>query len=213
VVCREAGGRRDRVPSHTGPLSRLSDRIDNVRMIRRSLLRDVGAQGRDPWVSAALEVLSTQGVDGVRVELLARRLKITKGSFYHHFKDRDDLHAAMLQHWRRRLVVDVIEELERVADPHERFRELMRVSYDVARVDRDIDLAIMLWARQDRRAAAALEDADRMRTDFIGRTLIACGVPHREAVARAVLTLAFLRAAPALDEEQFTACERLLIKP
>lgn len=182
-------------------------------MIRRSLLRDVGAQGRDPWVSAALEVLSTQGVEGVRVELLARRLNITKGSFYHHFKDRDDLHAAMLQHWRRRLVVDVIEELERIADPHERFRELMRVSYDVARVDRDIDLAIMLWARQDRRAAAALEDADRMRTDFIGRTLIACGVPLREAVARAVLTLAFLRAAPALDEEQFTACEQLLIKP
>jgi AcrR family transcriptional regulator len=180
-------------------------------MTRRSLLRDSGAQGRDAWIAVALQVLSTDGLEGVRVELLARKLKITKGSFYHHFKDRDDLHAAMLEHWRQRLVVDVIEQLELIADPRERFREVMRVPYDVARLDRDIDLAVVLWARKDRRAAAALREADRMRTDFIARTLLACGIRPAEAAARAVLALAFLRAAPTLDEAGFAICERLLV--
>lgn len=182
-------------------------------MRRRSLLRDVGAQGREAWIAAALNVLGAEGIEGVRVELLARRLKITKGSFYHHFKDRNDLYTAMLEHWRRRLVVDVIEQLERIADPHERFHRLMRVPYDVAPLDRDVDLAVMLWARRDKRAAAALQEADRMRTDFIIRALVACGVPSAEAAARGVLALTFLRAAPTLDEEGLAACERLLLSP
>jgi AcrR family transcriptional regulator len=157
-------------------------------------------------------MLGAEGVDGIRVERLARRLKITKGSFYHHFKDRDELHAAVLEHWRRRLVVEVIEELERIADPKARFRQVMRTPYDVDRADRDVELAVMLWARRDPRAAAALEEADRLRTEFIGRAIAACGAPADEAPARAVMALAFLRAAPPMDEADFAACERLLLR-
>jgi AcrR family transcriptional regulator len=182
-------------------------------MARRPLLRDVGAQGRDAWICTALDVLSAEGIQGVRVEQLARRLKITKGSFYHHFKDRNDLHSAMLEYWRRRLVVDVIEQLEQIAEPRERLKRLIRLPSDVARVDRDIDLAVMLWARKDRRAATALAHADRLRIDFICRVLVSCGVPTRDAAVRAVLALAFLRGAPALDEAAFIACERLLTQP
>jgi AcrR family transcriptional regulator len=169
------------------------------------------AQGREAWISVALDVLASDGVDGVRVELLARRLKITKGSFYHHFRDRDDLYAAMLEHWRRRLVVAVIDQLERIEDPSARFRQLMRTPYDATRTDRELDLAVMLWARRDTRAAAALDEADRARTAFIARTLVACGVAPGAASARAVLALAFLRAAPTLDAVGFAECERLLL--
>lgn len=180
-------------------------------MARRALLREVGAQGREAWIEAALDVLGAEGIDSVRVELIARKLKITKGSFYHHFEDRDDLHAAMLEQWRGRLVVGIIAQLEAIADPRQRFRQVLQLPYDLARADRDLDLAVMLWARKDPRAAAVLEAADRTRLDFIGRTLVACGVSPREAPARAALTLAFARAAPFLDPAGFTACERLLL--
>jgi AcrR family transcriptional regulator len=180
-------------------------------MARKNPSKEIRAQGRDAWIAAALEVLAAQGIDGVRVELLARRLKITKGSFYHHFKNRDDLHAAMLEAWLRRLVLDVIAELERIADPRERFHQVMRVPYDVDRTDRAIDLAVLLWARRDPRAAAALEQGDRSRTAFIGRALEACGVPSAEAPARAALALEFLRAAPSLGDDGLAICERLLI--
>jgi AcrR family transcriptional regulator len=182
-------------------------------MARRSLLRSSGAEGRDAWISAALDMLGAHGVDGVRVERLARRMKITKGSFYHHFKNRDDLYAAMLEHWRRRVVIEVIERLESIPDPRERLRQVMRIPYDVARADRDVELAVMLWARSDKRAAKALEEADRMRADFIGRALVACGAPAAEGHARAVLALAFLRAAPSMDDAELAACEKLLIRP
>ena len=41
------------------------------------------------WTNAALKTLARSGIDGVRVELLAKELSVTKGSFYWHFKDRD----------------------------------------------------------------------------------------------------------------------------
>ena len=39
----------------------------------------------DDWASEALEQIAEQGVASVAVELLARRLGVTKGSFYWHF--------------------------------------------------------------------------------------------------------------------------------
>lgn len=54
----------------------------------------------DAWADAALNELAAHGIDRVRVELLAKQLGVTKGSFYWHFKDRDALLARMLDRWR-----------------------------------------------------------------------------------------------------------------
>ena len=58
------------------------------------------ALDRNAWLDAALDALYEEGEVGVRVEPLARRLGVTKGSFYHHFRDREELVAAMVDRWR-----------------------------------------------------------------------------------------------------------------
>ena len=56
--------------------------------------------GSQDWVSVGLVELARGGVDGVRVEVLAERLGVTKGGFYRRFKDRRALLNAMLETWR-----------------------------------------------------------------------------------------------------------------
>jgi AcrR family transcriptional regulator len=51
------------------------------------------------WIHAAYARLSAEGIDAVRVEVLARELGVSKGSFYWHFRDREDLLDKMLGHW------------------------------------------------------------------------------------------------------------------
>ncbi|MGY6587953.1 MAG: TetR/AcrR family transcriptional regulator [Wenzhouxiangella sp.] len=51
------------------------------------------------WEQAALELMAEKGVSALGVEPLARRLQITKGSFYWHFSGRDDLLARSLARW------------------------------------------------------------------------------------------------------------------
>ncbi|MDR9388796.1 MAG: TetR/AcrR family transcriptional regulator [Wenzhouxiangella sp.] len=56
---------------------------------------------RQDWEQAALGLIAEKGVGGLAVEPLARRLGITKGSFYWHFPGRDELLAAALLRWER----------------------------------------------------------------------------------------------------------------
>ena len=57
-------------------------------------------RGREAWLEAALDTLAEVGVDGLRVEALAKRLGLTKGSFYWHFRDRPSLLIELLERWR-----------------------------------------------------------------------------------------------------------------
>ena len=70
---------------------------------------------RSAWINAAIELLADDGLDGIRVEVLAKRLHVTKGSFYWHFKDRQDLLEAVLDTWRQGRIRDILKQTR--ADP------------------------------------------------------------------------------------------------
>lgn len=80
----------------------------------------------DAWAEAALEALASSGLDAVAVEPLARRLHVTKGSFYWHFPNREALLRAALALWEKRETYDAIEGVEEIADPYERIVRLFK---------------------------------------------------------------------------------------
>ena len=167
---------------------------------------------REAWVLAALTPLAREGIDGVRIEVLANKLGVTKGSFYWHFKDRPALYAAMLEHWRRRVVVEIMERLKAVDDPKERYRCMMRLPTDKSPPDFDLELAVRLWARRDASARAAIVEADKLRINFVIDVIVAAGAPAETARSRAVLIFAYLRMGTALmDDATREQCEQLLI--
>ena len=172
------------------------------------------------WIQAALEVLADQGIDGVRVEPLAKRLGVTKGSFYWHFKDRGALAEAMLDDWRRRATVGIIDRLERDHEPPPvRLERLLRLPFSSPRSERgaDVELSIRLWGRRDPKARAALEEVDTLRLRYMARLLEGCGVPREESEARATLAYSYMRVSASLISREQTAlmaeCERTLMRP
>ena len=94
--------------------------------------------GAEDWARAALDALGEGGVGAVRVEALAPRVGASKGSFYWHYADRAALIDAALALWERESTEDVIAELEPIADPAARLRELFARAYgepEAGRVD------------------------------------------------------------------------------
>src|SRR5436309_7774734 len=77
------------------------------------------------WIGAAMEAIVAGGASAVAIEPLAARLGATKGSFYHHFENRDALIAAALEEWERSQTEAVIERLGLLPDPGERLRAVM----------------------------------------------------------------------------------------
>ena len=90
-------------------------------MSRQSTARSLSATD---WITAAMEAIVEGGIGGVAVEPLAVGLGATKGSFYHHFPNRDALIVAALEDWERSQTEAVIERLELIPDPAERLRAL-----------------------------------------------------------------------------------------
>lgn len=179
--------------------------------------RRKGALDAEAWIDAALAGLASHGVDGVRVEVLAKRLGVTKGSFYWHFKDRDALLAMTLERWRRRATLALIERTDRGA-PAERLRQILQLPFRGRRAAQaaSVELAVRLWGRGDPRAQATLEEVDELRLRYISQVFVEAGAPADEARARAILTYAYQQAGVWLtkgedDTELLRQIERLLI--
>ncbi len=84
-----------------------------------------GALTADDWIVAADRAIEESGVSAVAVEPLARRLGVTKGSFYWHFKNRNALLEATLLRWEQERTEAVIAMVEGVSDPRRRLELLV----------------------------------------------------------------------------------------
>jgi AcrR family transcriptional regulator len=179
--------------------------------------------GSQDWVSVGLVELAKGGVDGVRVEVLAERLGVTKGGFYRRFKDRRALLNAMLETWRDGRVTAI----ERQADTSgesavEKLRGIFKLYSERANTQgMAIELAIRQWARADPAAAAAAEKVDVARLKTVGSLFRKLGLSAADAEARAVLfytflfgqSLLFFDETPRRRASLVAACARFLLEP
>ena len=146
----------------------------------------------DHWIETAIDGLARDGIAGLRVEVLAKRCGVTKGSFYWHFKDRQALFDAVLERWKDGRIRD-IEKTTSVA-PGE---ELNQLHYAIEvygavrnRKGMSIELAIRDWARHDARAAAVVEAVDLYRLECTRKLFVAAGMSDGEAKSRSLLLYA-----------------------
>lgn len=149
---------------------------------------------RESWLSAAFTALAEGGAEQVRVELLAKRLKVTKGSFYWHFRDRMALLEAMLDGWRIGRI-EAIKAQTRLdgGAPADRLRGVLSL-YGGGTNPRGmaIELAIRDWSRRDPRAAETVAEVDRERLRCVTDLYAGLGLPPEVALARAYLFYAFI---------------------
>ena len=160
---------------------------------------------RAAWVQAALDTLADEGVTGIRVEVLAKRLHVTKGSFYWHFKDRQDLLAGVLDVWKEGRIRDIIKQTR--PEPGKEQAQLFHV-IDVYSASRNkkgilIELAMREWARRDSLAAATVEEVDAWRLRCARELFLAIGLPLHEASTRSMLLYAYVFGVSMMNCEKF----------
>lgn len=120
---------------------------------------------RDDWIETALAVLAAEGVEGVQITQLARRLGVTRGSFYWHFETREALLDALLGEWRARNSGVMLAAVEASPSLDQGILDLFSVWVDHTRFDPKLDQAVRDWARRsdDVRDLVAAEEANRVR--------------------------------------------------
>lgn len=80
----------------------------------------------EDWEKEALELIAEQGVQAVAVEPLARRMGITKGSFYWHFSSREALLEQALNRWEEHDSRNLNKALGEIDHPRDRLESFFR---------------------------------------------------------------------------------------
>ena len=142
------------------------------------------------WLDEGLKALAKGGFTALKAEPLAKRIGVSRGSFYWHFADIRAFHAALLKHWREVAAEQVIANLEAGAAHADPVEALLRQAFGG---DPGLEKAVRSWASHDPMARAAVQAIDRRRLSYVEGMLGAVGIAPEAARARAqILYWAFL---------------------
>jgi AcrR family transcriptional regulator len=170
------------------------------------------SHSRSDWIDVAWDALGEAGVQGVRVERLARKLGVTKGSFYWHFRNRQELIDALLDRW-----FDMREEahqsyLTENPDPGERLWKVIERA--ISRGTRGQAAALRFWAQRNPPVAERIEAEDNKRLERFSQDFEQLGFTPDQAkimaqVYSSIITAEFLRSGAGGTETRLETARRM----
>jgi AcrR family transcriptional regulator len=136
------------------------------------------------WIDFALTTLRREGFAALKADVLARKLGVSRGSFYWHFAELADFHAHLIERWREMATEAIIADVERYGSAEQRLSALLRRAFGH---DGLLEIRMRAWADDNAQAARALGDIDRRRQMYLERLLGDAGITPPLAAMRAQL--------------------------
>ncbi|MFN3985004.1 MAG: TetR/AcrR family transcriptional regulator [Rhodocyclaceae bacterium] len=138
------------------------------------------------WVAAAYEALLEAGVDAVRILPLAKRLNLSRTSFYWFFKDREALLDALVARWRDKNTGSIVRQSQAYADTiAEAMLNVFDCWLDQTLFDAPFEFAVRSWALQSPEILAEVQRADQLRLDALRHMFVRHGYDEAAADVRA----------------------------
>ncbi|MGP4667163.1 TetR/AcrR family transcriptional regulator [Agrobacterium pusense] len=153
-------------------------------------LNETGWRGsQEGWLEAAYESLLESGVDSVKILPLAKKLNLSRTSFYWFFKDREELLAALLSRWRDKNTGSILRQSEAYAETlAEAMLNVFDCWLDPSLFDSKFEFAVRSWALQSDDILAEVRKADAVRMEALSRMFVRFGHPENTADVRARTT-------------------------
>jgi AcrR family transcriptional regulator len=160
-----------------------------------SLLKAVAARGaptpdrkqlqRFDWLQRALEVFVCEGIDAVRITRLADDLGVTRGSFYWHFENREDLIDALVSYWKDKNTAAITQSVAAASSLADGIFRFFETCIDAASFDPRLDLAIREWSRRSAPVRLLVDREDAARIEALRLFYAGYDYPMPQALIRA----------------------------
>jgi AcrR family transcriptional regulator len=170
---------------------------------------------RSSWLEEALKLLHNDGINAVTVDALATQLGITRGSFYHHFRDREDLSKEMLDYWKQKWTVELRDDVDALGiDGLQSLKALGNLIKH--RKAAGYDIAVRAWAVHDEMAREVVKESDKIRLDFIRKQFAKIGFKDLDLENRSRLFLYYAMTEPAFfnlpDKREMQELDQVRLK-
>ena len=151
---------------------------------------DSGWRGSyDGWLQAAYDALLDSGVDSVKILPLAKKLNLSRTSFYWFFRDREELLAALLEKWREKNTGNLVKQSEAYAESlAEAMLNVFDCWLDTNLFDAKFEFAVRSWALQSPDILGEVQAADQARIEALKQMFIRFGNSETTSDVRARTT-------------------------
>ncbi len=122
---------------------------------------------KQDWLQAGMMALGQGGIDALTIERLTSLLGVTKGSFYHHFKNQQTYREALLAAWETDSI-HIVQAIPPKASPSEAIATILG---SLRARDPQAEVAIRAWAMQDPLARVYVARVDRYRVEAMQKIL------------------------------------------
>lgn len=138
------------------------------------------------WLNLAIDALVNEGIDQVKVQVMAKKLGVSRSSFYWFFESIQDLQDQLLAHWLTRNTGPIIERAMRPAGSITKaICNVFECWVDPKLFDPNLDIAVRFWGRRDPKVRAIVEQADDQRVDALSTMFKRHGYDEEDAFIRA----------------------------
>ncbi|KAA1237744.1 TetR/AcrR family transcriptional regulator [Agrobacterium tumefaciens] len=153
-------------------------------------MNETGWRGsQEGWLETAYQALLESGVDSVKILPLAKKLNLSRTSFYWFFKDREELLAALVARWREKNTGNIVRQSEAYAETlAEAMLNVFDCWLDSSLFDSRFEFAVRSWALQSDEILAEVRKADEMRMAALSRMFVRFGHNENTADVRARTT-------------------------
>ena len=147
---------------------------------------------REEWLAKALDILA-EDPSHLRIDEIASRLGVSKGSFYWHFENRSEFVHTLAEFWKDTNTVNIVDVIhQQSGSGEERLLALMKliISHKAAKYD----LAVRAWARHEPEITPVIRQVDRIRRETIRGLFADMGFEEPELTVRAgvfIVTFSF----------------------
>jgi AcrR family transcriptional regulator len=151
---------------------------------------DSGWRGsHEGWLGAAYGALLESGVEAVKILPLAKRLNLSRTSFYWFFKDREELLAALVARWREKNTGNMVKRSQAYAESiAEAMLNVFDCWLDQNLFDAQFEFAVRSWALQSEEILEEVRQADQARLEALSRMFMRFGFTEAAADVRARTT-------------------------
>ena len=140
---------------------------------------------RFDWLRTALDIFVAEGIDAVRITRLAADLGVTRGSFYWHFRNREDLINSLVSYWKDKNTAAITASMAQATSLADGIFRFFETCIDAALFDPRLDLALREWARRSASIHALVASEDQARIDALCAFYERFDYPMPQALIRA----------------------------
>lgn len=144
------------------------------------------SNSKEDWLNFALTILVKKGPDALKIISLCEEKGVSKGSFYHHFKNRAEFIEQLMDFWFKKMTLDFIEQANTESSPIERLQKLDTI---IAGHNLLTELHLRAWALKEVSIAKHLGVIDTQRQEYLAQCYVDLGI--EKAMAEDIATKAY----------------------